>query len=159
MYINKKIELRGSFPLIINESFKNNLKQKKKRSLNNSLSMNNISIIHQTSRQFGKDIKNIINLTVNTNNFSNNENIEEKIKYYKTIKDDLTKILNDYDKNYFEKNKKLFLKKINEEKYILNENYLIQNIQKNKNDENKSRNKKIEIYHILKIIMKINLKN
>ena len=144
MYINKKIELRGSFPLIVNESFKNNLKQKKKRSLNNSLSMNNISIIHQTSRQFGKDIKNIINLTVNTNNFSKNENIEEKIKYYKTIKDDLTKILNDYDKNYFEKNKKLFLKKINEEKYILNENYLIQNIQKNKNDENKSRNKKIE---------------
>ena len=86
MYINKKIELRGSFPLIVNESFKNNLKQKKKRSLNNSLSMNNISIIHQTSRQFGKDIKNIINLTVNTSELSINDNIEETIYYYKKIK-------------------------------------------------------------------------
>ena len=47
----------------------------------------------------------------------------------------LTKILNDYDKNYFEKNKKLFLKKINEEKYILKE----QN-EEYEQDDNNNRN-------------------
>ena len=149
MYINKKIELRGSFPAIFNESFKNKLRKKKKSSLNNSLSMNNITINPNTSRQFGKEIKNIINLTVNTNELSINDNIEEKIKYYQKIKDDLTKMLNDYDNNFCEKNKKFFIKSINlrnEEKSILNDNYLVTNslIKGVAGDENKSRNLKIE---------------
>ena len=149
MYINKKIELRGSFPLILNESFKNILKKKKNNNLINSLSTNNITINPNTSRQFGKDIKNIINLTVNTNELSIKENIEEQINYYKKIRDDLSKMLNDYDKNFFEKNKKFSIKSINlrnEEKNILNENYLNTNGPSTSatGDENKNRNIKNE---------------
>ena len=106
MYINKKIEIRGSFPHLMHDSFKNNLNKKEKHSLNSSLSMNNIFLLPPSSRQFGKEVKNIINLTVDTNSLIN-ENIEEKIKYYRKINDDLTNMLNNYDKNFYDKNKRL----------------------------------------------------
>ena len=128
MYINKKIEIRGSFPHLPSESFKNNLTKKEKRSLNSSLSMSNICLLSQSTRQFGKDLKNIINLTVNTN-FPTNDNIEEKIKYYRKINDELTKMLNEYDKNFFEKNKNFnntIINKIKGEKN--SEKCLIQNM-------------------------------
>ncbi len=130
MYINKKIEIRGSFPHI-KDSFRNNTNQNGKRSLYSSLSMNNIYLLPPSSRQFGKDVKNITNLTVNSY-FPNYENIEEKIKYYRKINDDLTNMLNNYDKNFFDENKKL-LKKI---KNINEENNLLSNL----NLMNKSRN-------------------
>ena len=143
MYINKKIELRGSFPHLPSESFKNNLTKKEKHSLNNSLSMNNIYILPQSTRRFGKDLKNISNLTVNQN-YAVNDNFEEKIKYYRKINDDLTKALNEYDKNFFEKNKKLHNKLINKIKNEKNsDKYLMQSMRLY-DDNNKSKKIKIE---------------
>ena len=132
MYINKKIDLRGSFPYLANESFKNNLNKKERRGLTNSLSMNNIYLLPHTTRQFGKEMKNIMNLTVNPDSLQANVNIEEKIKYYRKLNDDLTNILNNYDKNFFGKNNKIIHKIINinvneKEKVIIksNEKYVI----------------------------------
>ena len=112
MYINKKIDIRGSFPYLANDSFKNNLSKKERRGLTNSLSMNNIYLLPQSTRQFGKDLRNTINLTVNPDSIQQNIKIEEKIKYYKKINDDLTNMLNNYDKNFFANNNNKMIQKI-----------------------------------------------
>ena len=136
MYINKKIDIRGS-PHLMHDSFKNNLNKKEKRSLNSSLSMNNIYLLPTSSRQFGKEVKNIINLTVDTKSLIN-ENIEEKIKYYRKINDDLTNMLNNYDKNFYDKNKKLskIIKNLNKNEKNIDISGLIL-INKSRNIENK----------------------
>jgi hypothetical protein len=113
MYINKKIDLRGSVPpYIANELFNNHLNKKERRGMTNSLSTNNIYVLPQSTRQFGKDIKNTMNLTVNPDGLPQNLNIEEKIKYYRKINEDLTNMLNNYDKKFFEnkKNSKIIQK-------------------------------------------------
>ena len=110
MRINKKINLRGSFPYFDNDTLINNCNNKEKPNLFNSLSMNNLYINPHSNREFGKEMKNLVNLTVHPNKCSNNDNIEEKIKYYKKINDELTNMLNNYDKNFFEQNKKIFQK-------------------------------------------------
>ena len=145
MYINKKIELRGSFQHLNNEFLKNNASKKEKHNLNSSLSMNNIYPLPPSVRQFGKEVKNIINLTVNTN-YPNNENLEEKIRYYRKINEELTNMLNNYDKNFFDKNKLLAkaivpLNIIEENNKSKNEESLKQ---KSRNDNNK-KCKKIKI--------------
>ena len=63
-------------------------------------------------------------------------------------------MLNDYDKNFVEKNKKFFLKSINlrnEDKNILNENYLVTNgpVTGAASDENK-RSRNINVPKIIK---------
>ena len=131
MYINKKIEIRGSFPHFTSEFFKNNVTQNEKRGLNSSLSMGNIYVLPQSTRQFGKEMKNLSNLTVNPK-FLINENIEEKIKYYRKINDDLTNMLNNYDKNFYEKKSKnskveSYRNKNEQKNNTNNENYSIRN--------------------------------
>ena len=116
MYINKKIDLRGSVPpYITSELFNNHLNKKERHGLTNSLSTNNIYVLPHSTRQFGKDIKNTMHLTVIPDVLQQNLNIEEKIKYYKKINEDLTNMLNNYDKNFFEnkKNSKFIHKIIN----------------------------------------------
>ena len=99
MHINKKEDLRTNLPYNSNDKFMNIKNINEKRGgLMNSLSMNNICQIPGTKREFGKDIKNIIDLTVNQKNFQGNDNIEEKIKYYKKINDDLTNMLKKIEK-------------------------------------------------------------
>ena len=145
MYINKKRELRGSFPHLSNEFLKNNATKKEKHCLNSSLSMNNIYPLHPSTRQFGKEVKNIINLTVNTN-YPNNENLEEKIRYYRKINEELTNILNNYDKNFFDKNK--LLAKAMIPLNIIEENYKSKDEetlkQKSRNDNKKCKKITIE---------------
>ena len=144
MRINKKEDLRKSLPYHSNDKFMNIKNKKEKRGLMNSLSMNNLYQIPGTKREFGKEIKNILDLTVTQNNFQANENIEEKINYYKKINDDLTNMLNNYDKTFFAKNRKIENKIINlninkknnesKEKYFLEK---IINDNKNTKNENK----------------------
>ena len=96
------------------------------------------------------NFKNIIDLTVNQNNFQTNDNsnIEEKIKYYKKINDDLTNMLNNYDKTFFSKNRhiknRLINLNINEQKNKSNEKEFLTNIiyeenKKSKNAKNKNK--------------------
>ena len=146
MRINKKEDLRTSLPYHSNDKFMNIKNMKEKRGLMNSLSMNNLYQIPGTKREFGKEIKNILDLTVTQNSFQGNENIEEKIKYYKKINDDLTNMLNNYDKTFFAKNRKIEKKIINlninkhindsKEKYYLEK---IINDNKNKNTKNENK--------------------
>lgn len=153
MYINKKIELRGSFPYLNNEFLKNKATKKEKLSLNSSLSMNNLHLLPPNVRQFGKEMKNVINLTVNTN-YPNNEDLEEKIRYYRKINEELTNMLNNYDKNFFDKNKLLA-------KAIVPINIIEEN-NKSKNEENlkqKSRNDNIKKCKKIKIETKENKDN
>ena len=124
MRINKKEDLRTSLPYNSNDKFMNIKNIKEKRGLINSLSMNNLYQYPGTKREFGKEITNIIDLTVNQNNFEKNENIEEKIKYYRKINDYLTNMLNNYDKTFFDKKRKI-------EKKIVNLNINIQNNESN----------------------------
>ena len=144
MRINKKEDLRSSLPYYSNDKFMNIKNIKEKRGLMNSLSMNNLYKIPGTKREFGKEIKNIIGLTVNQNNFQTNENIEEKIKYYKKINDDLTHMLNNYDKIFFAKNRKIEKKiinlNINKQNNESNEKYFLTNII----NDNRSKNTKNE---------------
>ena len=112
MYINRKIYIRGSYTYIDNDYFKNNLSKKERRGLTNSLSMNNIYLLPQSTRQFGKELRNTMNLTVNPDSIQQNISIEEKIKYYKKINDDLTNMLNNYDKNFFANNNNKMIQKI-----------------------------------------------
>ena len=149
MYINKKIDIRGSFTHLINESTKNNLNKKGKHCLNNSLSMNNIYLFPPTSRQFGKEVKNLINLTVNSN-YLIKESIDKKILYYRKINDDLTNMLNNYDKNFFNENNRLSkrIKSININKENSGINFILTKKCRNKssksikigNKENKDNN-------------------
>ena len=146
MRINKKEDLRKSLPYHSNDKFMNIKNKKEKRGLMNSLSMNNLYQIPGTKREFGKEIKNILDLTVTQNNFQANENIEEKINYYKKINDDLTNMLNNYDKTFFAKNRKIENKIINlninkknnesKEKYFLEKIINDNKNTKNKNKEN-----------------------
>ena len=146
MRINKKEDLRKSLPYHSNDKFMNIKNKKEKRGLMNSLSMNNSYQIPGTKREFGKEIKNILDLTVTQNNFQANENIEEKINYYKKINDDLTNMLNNYDKTFFAKNRKIENKIINlninkknnesKEKYFLEKIINDNKNTKNKNKEN-----------------------
>ena len=146
MRINKKEDLRTSLPYNSNDKFMNIKNIKEKRGLINSLSMNNLYKIPGTKREFGKEITNIIDLTVNQNNFEKNENIEEKIKYYRKINDYLTNMLNNYDKTFFAKNRKIEKKinnlNINKQNNESNEKYFLANIinvnnKKNIKNENK----------------------
>ena len=149
MYINKKIDIRGSFTHLINESTKNNLNKKGKHCLNNSLSMNNIYLFPPTSRHFGKEVKNLINLTVNSN-YLIKESIDKKILYYRKINDDLTNMLNNYDKNFFNENNRLSkrIKSININKENSGINFILTKKCRNKssksikfgNKENKDNN-------------------
>jgi len=144
MRINKRDDLRASLPYYSNDKFKNIKNINEKPGLMNSLSMNNLYQIPATKREFGKEIKNILDLTVNQNNFQSDDNIEEKIKYYRKINDDLTNLLNNYDKTFFAKNKKIKNRiislNINEKTNKSNEKYILTNYI---NDENK-KNKKIK---------------
>ena len=133
MYINKKIEIRGSFPHLASEFFNNNANKNENIGLNNSLSMGNICALLQSNRRFGKEMKNLSNLTVNPS-FLINENIEEKIKYYRKINDDLTNMLNNYDKNFYEK----------KDKYLKVESHKNKKGEKTNNEKNTLRNSKYE---------------
>ena len=133
MYINKKIEIRGSFPHLASEFFNNNANKNENIGLNNSLSMGNICALLQSNRRFGKEMKNLSNLTVNTS-FLINENIEEKIKYYRKINDDLTNMFNNYDKNFYEK----------KDKYLKVESHKNKKGEKTNNEKNTLRNSKYE---------------
>ena len=146
MRINKKEDLRTSLPYNSNDKFMNIKNIKEKRGLINSLSMNNLYQNPGTKREFGKEIKNIIDLTVNQINFQKNENIEEKIKYYRKINDYLTNMLNNYDKTFFAKNRNIEKKinnlNINKQNNESNEKYFLANIinvnnKKNIKNENK----------------------
>ena len=140
MRINKREDLRTNLPYYSNDKFKNikNINEKCGK-LMNSLSMNNLCQIPGTKREFGKDIKNILDLTVSQNNFQPNENIEEKIKYYRKINDDLTNMLNNYDKTFFDKNRKIKNRIINlnidDQRNNSNENFI--NEEKNRKNKNK----------------------
>ena len=154
MHINKKEDLRTNLPYNSNDKFMNIKNINEKRcGLMNSLSMNNICQIPATKREFGKDIKNIIDLTVNQKNFQGNDNIEEKIKYYKKINDDLTNMLNNYDKTFFEKNRKsknkIIYLNIDEQKKNSNEKYFSTNFINEENKKTKN----------IKIINKENIDN
>ena len=148
MHINKKEDLRSSLPYYSNDKFMNIKNMKEKSGLMNSLSMNNLYKISGTKREFGKEIKNILDLTVNQNNLQTNGNIKEKIKYYKKINDDLTKILNNYDKGFLAKNPKIEKRIINlnikekrnnsKEKYFMT-NFLNDDCKKSKNIKNENK--------------------
>ena len=149
MHINKREELGTNLPYYSNDKFMNIKNINEKRGgLMNSLSMNNLCQITGTKREFGKEIKNILDLTVNQNNFQANDNIEEKIKYYKKINDDLSNMLNNYDKIFFDKNQKIKNRIINlnideqrnnsKEKNILT-NFINEENKKTKNRKNKNK--------------------
>ena len=147
MRINKREDLRTNLPYYSNDKFMNIKNINEKRGgLMNSLSMNNLCQIPGAKREFGKEIKNILDLTVNQNNFQSNDNIEEKIKYYKKINDDLTNMLNNYDKTFFAKNRKIKNTIINlnidGQRNKSNEKYFSTNIINEENKKSKNRKNK-----------------